>query len=141
MEELVQSLKVSLANHYAFYLKAHYYHWNVTGPNFPQYHDFLENIYTEVYGVVDKIAEEIRKNQSDISGNNREIGTLQTQINQLGADINRLQSSGGDLGQAKVIISGLKGVFPRMICGNFFDELCQITFFLGIHTGCRFIQK
>ena len=60
MEELVQSLKVSLANHYAFYLKAHYYHWNVTGPNFPQYHEFLENIYTEVYGVVDKIAEEIR---------------------------------------------------------------------------------
>ena len=60
MEELVQSLKVSLANHYAFYLKAHYYHWNVTGPNFPQYHKFLEGIYTEVYGVVDKIAEEIR---------------------------------------------------------------------------------
>ena len=60
MEELVQSLKVVLANHYAFYLKAHYYHWNVTGPNFPQYHDFLENVYTEVYGVVDKVAEEIR---------------------------------------------------------------------------------
>jgi starvation-inducible DNA-binding protein len=59
MEELVQSLKVVLANHYAFYLKTHYYHWNVTGPNFPQYHEFLENVYTEVYGVVDKIAEEI----------------------------------------------------------------------------------
>jgi hypothetical protein len=29
-----------------------------------------------------------------------------------------------NLGQAKVIISGLKGVFPRMICGNFFDNLC-----------------
>jgi starvation-inducible DNA-binding protein len=60
MEELVQSLKVVLANHYAFYLKTHYYHWNVTGPNFPQYHSFLEEVYTEVYGVVDKIAEEIR---------------------------------------------------------------------------------
>lgn len=60
MEELVQSLKTLLANHYAFYLKAHYYHWNITGSNFPQYHEFLENIYTEVYGVVDKIAEEIR---------------------------------------------------------------------------------
>ena len=60
MEELVQSLKVVLANHYAFYLKAHYYHWNITGPNFPQYHDFLENVYTEVYGNVDKIAEDIR---------------------------------------------------------------------------------
>lgn len=60
MEELVQSLKVSLANHYAFYLKAHYYHWNITGSNFPQYHKFLQKMYEEVYGAVDKIAEEIR---------------------------------------------------------------------------------
>jgi hypothetical protein len=60
MEELIQATKILLANHYSFYLKAHYYHWNITGPNFPQYHEFLENIYTEVYGVVDKIAEEIR---------------------------------------------------------------------------------
>jgi starvation-inducible DNA-binding protein len=60
MEDLVQATKILLANHYAFYLKTHYYHWNITGPNFPQYHTFLENIYTEVYGVVDQIAEEIR---------------------------------------------------------------------------------
>jgi len=80
MEELVQSLKVSLANHYAFYLKAHYYHWNVTGPNFPQYHDFLENIYTEVYGVVDKIAEEIRTLDSYAPGSfNRFIQLSQIQ--------------------------------------------------------------
>jgi starvation-inducible DNA-binding protein len=60
MEELIQATKILLANHYSFYLKTHYYHWNITGPNFPQYHTFLENIYTEVYGVVDQIAEEIR---------------------------------------------------------------------------------
>jgi len=60
MEDLVQATKILLANHYAFYLKTHYYHWNITGSNFPQYHTFLENIYTEVYGVVDQIAEEIR---------------------------------------------------------------------------------
>ena len=60
MEDLVQATKILLANHYSFYLKSHYYHWNITGPNFPQYHTFLENIYTEVYGVVDQIAEEIR---------------------------------------------------------------------------------
>jgi starvation-inducible DNA-binding protein len=80
MEDLVQSLKVVLANHYAFYLKAHYYHWNVTGPNFPQYHDFLENIYTEVYGVVDKVAEEIRVLDSYAPGSfNRFIQLSQIQ--------------------------------------------------------------
>jgi len=60
MDELIQSLKVNLANHYAFYLKTHYYHWNITGSNFPQNHSFLQKMYEEVYGVVDKIAEQIR---------------------------------------------------------------------------------
>ena len=60
MEELIQSTKIVLANHFAFYLKAHYYHWNVTGPDFKQYHDLFGGVYEEVYGSVDKIAEEIR---------------------------------------------------------------------------------
>lgn len=60
MEELIQSTKIVLANHFAFYLKAQYYHWNVTGPNFKQYHDLFGGIYTEVYGAIDTIAEEIR---------------------------------------------------------------------------------
>jgi starvation-inducible DNA-binding protein len=60
MEELVQRMKVLLSSTFALYLKAHYFHWNVEGPNFPQYHDFLNNFYEAVYGNVDKIAEEIR---------------------------------------------------------------------------------
>lgn len=59
-EQLVEQMKVVLADTFAFYLKTHYFHWNVEGADFPQYHEFLENIYTEVYGSVDKIAEEIR---------------------------------------------------------------------------------
>lgn len=60
MEELKQALKVSLANAFAFYLKAQFYHWNVTGDNFPQYHKFLGELYEEVYGSIDSIAELIR---------------------------------------------------------------------------------
>ena len=60
MEQLVDAMKKVLADTFALYLKAHYFHWNVTGPNFPQYHEFFQNIYTEVYGAVDPIAEEIR---------------------------------------------------------------------------------
>jgi starvation-inducible DNA-binding protein len=43
-----------------FYFKAHSFHWNVEGPNFPQYHEFLEGVYTNAFGAVDRIAEEIR---------------------------------------------------------------------------------
>jgi len=60
MEELVQRMKVLLASTFALYLKAHYFHWNVEGSDFAQYHDFFGNFYESVYGNVDKIAEEIR---------------------------------------------------------------------------------
>jgi starvation-inducible DNA-binding protein len=60
MDSLHRALKIAFASEYAFYLKAHYFHWNVEGPNFPQYHELFANIYEEVYGSIDKFAEEIR---------------------------------------------------------------------------------
>jgi starvation-inducible DNA-binding protein len=59
-EELVEALKKAQATSFAFYLKAHNFHWNVEGPDFAQYHDFLSNLYNEVFIAVDTIAELIR---------------------------------------------------------------------------------
>lgn len=58
--DLITSLKNLLADTFAFYLKAQYYHWNVEGPDFKQYHDLLAGIYETVYGSIDPLAEEIR---------------------------------------------------------------------------------
>lgn len=60
MEQLLQQMKVVLASTFAFYLKAHNFHWNVEGPDFAQYHEFLGNLYEEAFGAVDPIAEHIR---------------------------------------------------------------------------------
>lgn len=60
MTELKQALKISFASEFAFYLKAHNFHWNVEGPLFPQLHSLFDTIYSEVYGSIDKFAEEIR---------------------------------------------------------------------------------
>ena len=60
MEQLIQQLKVILGTNFALYLKSHNYHWNIEGPNFPQYHDFLNTFYTEVFAQIDLIAEHIR---------------------------------------------------------------------------------
>ena len=60
MEELVEGMKVALANAYALQLKAQNYHWNIEGPDFKQYHDLLGGIYEEVYASVDVFAEELR---------------------------------------------------------------------------------
>lgn len=59
-EELIEDLKKLFASNYAFYLKAQYYHWNVEGPDFPQYHEFFGKIYEEVGTSIDKMAEHIR---------------------------------------------------------------------------------
>jgi len=60
METLVEMMKKVLADTFAMYLKSHNYHWNVEGSNFPQYHDFFGNLYQELHGAVDPIAEQIR---------------------------------------------------------------------------------
>jgi starvation-inducible DNA-binding protein len=60
MEPLVEQLKIIQADTFAFYIKSHNFHWNIEGPDFPQYHDFLNNLYQEVFAAVDTIAEEIR---------------------------------------------------------------------------------
>jgi starvation-inducible DNA-binding protein len=60
MDELHKSLKIAFASEFSFYLKAHNFHWNVTGPFFSQLHDLFGKIYQEVYGSIDQFAEEIR---------------------------------------------------------------------------------
>jgi starvation-inducible DNA-binding protein len=60
METLIEIMRKVLADAYAFQLKANNYHWNVEGPNFVQYHDFLGELYNEVFAATDMIAEQIR---------------------------------------------------------------------------------
>lgn len=60
MNELTEALKKALADTFAFYLKAHNFHWNVEGANFNDYHAFFGTLYADAWGAVDLIAEHIR---------------------------------------------------------------------------------
>ena len=60
MDTLIEIMRKVLADTFAMYLKAHNYHWNVEGSNFPQYHEFFGNLYEELHGAVDPIAEQVR---------------------------------------------------------------------------------
>jgi starvation-inducible DNA-binding protein len=53
-------LKTYLASTFSYYLKAHYFHWNVEGPDFGELHEFFSNIYEDSYSAMDPIAEYIR---------------------------------------------------------------------------------
>ena len=65
---LTDNLKVILASTSVFAIKARNFHWNVEGPDFPQYHTFFENLYNEVYGATDQCAEIIRQLDSYAPG-------------------------------------------------------------------------
>jgi starvation-inducible DNA-binding protein len=58
--ELAGAVTKVLADAFVFYFKAHSFHWNVVGKDFPQLHDFFGNIYLAVFANVDRLAEEIR---------------------------------------------------------------------------------
>lgn len=61
---LVDDLKVLLATTHSMYLKTANYHWNMEGPDFIQYHPWLGDVYSDIYGTEDRIAEYIRTLQA-----------------------------------------------------------------------------
>jgi starvation-inducible DNA-binding protein len=59
---LADSLKIALASSYVFQIKVQNFHWNVEGPDFPQYHKFLDDLYSEINeNAIDQTAELIRQ--------------------------------------------------------------------------------
>ena len=59
-KKIAEGLSLLLADTYTLYLKTHYYHWNVTGPQFQTLHLMFEGQYKELADAVDLIAERIR---------------------------------------------------------------------------------
>jgi starvation-inducible DNA-binding protein len=78
MEALEEKMKVVLADTFAMYLKAHMFHWNVTGPNFNELHAFFGDIYGELWAAVDVIAEQIRTLDAYAPGSFTRFGQLAT---------------------------------------------------------------
>lgn len=57
---LSDNLKTLLGTTFVLYVKTHGMHFNIEGPDFPQYHKFLGDLYEDIHGSVDKIGEYIR---------------------------------------------------------------------------------
>ena len=80
---LADLLKTYLASTFAYYLKAHMFHWNVEGPDFGELHEFFSNIYEDAYSAVDTIAEQIRTTEEYAPGSLtrfHELSQIQDQI-------------------------------------------------------------
>lgn len=59
-EDIIENLRLVLADSYALYLKTQNYHWNVTGNNFFELHKLFESQYKDLAEAIDEIAERIR---------------------------------------------------------------------------------
>jgi starvation-inducible DNA-binding protein len=79
MEALQKAAKIAFASEFTFYLKAHFFHWNVEGINFRELHDLFGTIYEEVYDSIDDFAEKIRSLGAYAPGSNSRFNVL-TQI-------------------------------------------------------------
>ena len=73
MEKLIQCMLVAFANNFTFYLKAHNYHWAVSGETFKQDHEFLGEIYTAAQANIDDYAEQLRRIGAFPQGDIKEI--------------------------------------------------------------------
>lgn len=76
MDELAKAMKIAFSTEFSFYLKSHFYHWNVEGPDFDQYHNLFSRIYEEVYDSIDPFAENIRKIGSYTPGSYTRLSML-----------------------------------------------------------------
>jgi starvation-inducible DNA-binding protein len=112
MEDLLNSSKIAFASEFSFYLKAHNFHWNVTGPDFLEYHQLFGGIYEEVYGSIDDFAEKIRSLGTFVPASLSRFSML-SQI----ADENQLPSKEGMVAELlqdnEKIIKILKMVYDR----------------------------
>lgn len=76
MEQLQKAAKVAFASEFTFYLKAHFFHWNVEGINFQELHALFDTINSEVYGAIDPFAEKIRSLGAYAPGSNSRFSVL-----------------------------------------------------------------
>jgi len=81
-KKIAEQLGALLADSYTLYLQTHNFHWNVTGPMFPQLHQMFEVHYTELAVAVDDIAERIRSLGEPAPGTYKAFATL-SRINEV----------------------------------------------------------
>jgi starvation-inducible DNA-binding protein len=62
--KIANALKEAMANAVVLNFSAQRAHWNVTGPDFYQYHALFAEIYEDIHGSIDPLAENIRKMRS-----------------------------------------------------------------------------
>ena len=114
---LVGELQSLLSDGVTVSLKTQGCHWNVEGPDFAQYHELFASIYEDVDGMIDPVAENIRKLRGyapftlEAFMNLRQVGDSEM-------DTNPLSMSRSLLGDLEVLIASVNRVFQVAVDEN-----------------------
>lgn len=55
------NLNVIVADLFALYVKTKNFHWHMSGPHFRDYHLLLDDQATQIFSIIDEVAERVRK--------------------------------------------------------------------------------
>jgi len=115
---VVDVLEKLLSDVVSLYFRAHGYHWNVKGIEFSQYHELFNEIYEDVYGSIDPLAENILKLGYDAPFTFGEFMQLRS-IDDSSVTMDSPQAMAYDLCQANdFIIKELKDTFDIVTAAN-----------------------
>lgn len=61
VRDIAASMNTLLADVFALFVKTKSFHWHVSGPNFRDYHELLDEQARQLFAMTDPIAERVRK--------------------------------------------------------------------------------
>ena len=127
MSDLSKAAKIAFSSEFAFYLKAHNFHWNVEGADFLEYHDLFGKIYEEVYGAIDDFAEKIRSLDSYVPASFQRFSMLsqiedETDILDQMSMVNELLADNEKMGQVLKMVYDLAEQYGEHGFSNFLAE-------------------
>jgi starvation-inducible DNA-binding protein len=127
MSDLSKAAKIAFSSEFAFYLKAHNFHWNVEGADFLEYHELFGKIYEEVYGAIDDFAEKIRSLDSYVPASFQRFSMLsqiddETDILDQMSMVNELLADNEKMGQVLKMVYDLAEQHSEHGFSNFLAE-------------------
>lgn len=127
---VVELLKYVLADQHILYMRMRNYHWNITGPQFQQLHELIEEQYEQIGASIDESAERIRQYGAFAPG------TLQEMI-----DLSRLSEEPGVVPTAREMVANLVADHEAVIrqlredteaAGEKFGDVAVEDYFTGL---------
>lgn len=139
--ELIDKMKIALANTFGMYLKAHGLHWNVEGRDFQQMHAFFGDLYLELHGAVDPFAEEIRALDSYVEYRmtDMDMNSSVVQTNIFGTDVAKMLD---DIQMAnQIVMASLNDAFASAQKANNQGVMDFLAARLDIHSKHAWMIK